>query len=213
VVTLVGPIEEVLAVERTLLNFLQRLSGIATLTRAYVEAVARTRATVYDTRKTVPGWRDLDKYAVRCGGGRNHRLGLHDALLVKDNHLSGVTTDRLAFTLFEMLNRAASLSPPPAFVEVEVDGLDQLTEVLKVVGVDVVLLDNFTMDALSAAVRMRDAAGLAGKVELEASGGITLGNVRAVAETGVERISIGALTHSAPAYDLSLEIKRSESPA
>jgi nicotinate-nucleotide pyrophosphorylase (carboxylating) len=206
--TLIGPIEEILAVERTLLNFLQRLSGIATLTSAYVEAVAGTRASVYDTRKTVPGWRDLDKYAVRGGGGRNHRHGLHDALLVKDNHLAGVPTDRLAFTLFEMFNRAESLSPPPTFVEVEVDGLDQLVEVLKVVGVNVVLLDNFSIDSLSAAVRMRNQAGLAGKVELEASGGITLSNVRAVAETGVERISIGALTHSAPAFDLSLEIGR-----
>lgn len=207
-IRLAGPIEEILVVERTLLNFLQRLSGVATLTHAFVEAVAGTHAEIFDTRKTVPGWRELDKYAVRCGGGRNHRHGLHDALLIKDNHLTGVPPDRLAFTLFEMLNRAESLSPPPAFVEVEVDGLDQLSEVLKVVGVNVVLLDNFTADALSAAVRMRDQAGLAGKVELEASGGITLSNVRAVAETGVERISIGALTHSAPAFDLSLEVER-----
>lgn len=209
VAELAGPVDEILAAERTLLNFLQRLSGVATLTRRYVDAITGTRAGVYDTRKTIPGWRDLDKYAVRCGGGRNHRHGLHDALLVKDNHLAGVSPDRLAFNVFELLNRAADLNPPPAFIEVEVDDTAQLAAVLKVVGVDVVLLDNFSIADLAAAVRARDDAGLAGKVELEASGGVTLANVRAVAETGVERISVGALTHSAPAFDLALEIRAS----
>ena len=200
-----GPSLSILAAERTLLNFLQRLCGIATTTRAYVEAVAGTGAGIYDTRKTTPGWRVLEKYAVRCGGGRNHRMGLHDAVLVKDNHLADVPAERLGAVVADMLHQAASLRPPPAFVEVEADTLEQAERIFKVVGVDLVLLDNFSNAELRRAVKLRDSLGLKGKVELEASGGINLETVRSVAETGVERISVGAITHSAPAVDLGLE--------
>lgn len=198
-----GPVDRVLTAERTLLNFLQRLSGIATATAKYVRAIEGTGAAIYDTRKTIPGWRILEKYAVQCGGGCNHRMGLHDAIMWKDNHL--VTDRPIAGAVFEMLNRAGSLDPPPSFVCVEVDRLEQLEAVLSVVGVDIVLLDNFTTGMMEQAVELRDGLGLNGKIALEASGGITLENVREVAETGVERISIGAITHSAPAMDLSLE--------
>ncbi len=203
--TISGPLHQVLSAERVLLNFMQRLCGVATLTRSYVDAVAETGAAIYDTRKTIPGWRLLDKYAVRCGGGRNHRMGLFDAILIKDNHLAGLTPDRLAGAVFEMLNRAASHAIQPTFVEVEADTLDQVDALLKVVGIDVILLDNFKLDDLRRAVALRDSFGLRGKVELEASGGITMSSVRDVAECGVERISVGAITHSAPAIDLALE--------
>jgi nicotinate-nucleotide pyrophosphorylase (carboxylating) len=202
---LAGPTAEILAAERTILNFLQRLSGIATLTARYVTAVAGTGAEIFDTRKTTPGLRSLEKYAVRCGGGRNHRCGLHDAVLIKDNHLAGIPPDRLARGVFEMLNGADSLPARPRFVEAECDRLDQLGELLKVVGIDVILLDNFETSDLRRAVELRDAAGLRGKVALEASGGVTLDSVRRVAETGVERIAVGAITHSAPALDLGLD--------
>src|SRR5438552_10469346 len=125
IATLRGPLRQLLSIERTLLNFLQRMCGVATLTRRYVDAVAGTSAKIYDTRKTIPGWRQLDKYAVRCGGGMNHRFGLHDAILVKDNHLAGVAPGRLAGRVFEMLNEASALDPPPEFIEVEVDTLEQ----------------------------------------------------------------------------------------
>lgn len=204
-----GPRVVLLGLERTLLNFLGRVSGVATLTRRYVSAARSVSPTVQvmDTRKTAPGWRELDRYAVRCGGGVNHRDGLYDAILVKDNHLAGVRPERLAATLFHMLNRAAESAIAPRFVEVEVDSPAQLDEVLKVVGVDVVLLDNFTVPRLAEAVRRRDALGLRGKVQLEASGGITLETVGAVAATGVERISIGALTHSAAWLDVALDLE------
>lgn len=204
VATLRGPRAALLTLERTLLNFLGRMSGVATLTGRFVDAAhaANPNVTILDTRKTIPGWRELDKYAVRCGGGENHRLGLYDAVLIKDNHLAGVATERLAAMLFEMLNRRAD---PAAFVEVEVDGLEQLAEVCKVVGIDVVLLDNFSPEEMRAAVAYRDEQGLRGKIALEASGGITLENVAQIAATGVERISIGALTHSAASLDLGLD--------
>lgn len=200
-----GPLHHVLAAERVLLNFLQRLCGVATLTRSYVDAIAGTGAAIYDTRKTLPGWRLLDKYAVRCGGGRNHRRGLFDAILIKDNHLAGIPPDRLAGAVFDMLNRAAGHAVQPTFVEVEADTLDQVDALLKVVGINVILLDNFELDDLRRAVALRDGLGLRDKVELEASGGISLRSVRDVAESGVERISVGAITHSAPAVDLALE--------
>jgi nicotinate-nucleotide pyrophosphorylase (carboxylating) len=200
-----GPLGAILSAERVLLNFLQRLSGVATLTRRFVDAVAGTEARILDTRKTTPGWRELDKYAVRCGGGDNHRHGLYDAVLIKDNHLAGVETQRLAGTVFDMLNRLGQLQTPPSFVEVEADSLAQVEEFLKVVGIDVILLDNFSLDDLRKAVTLRNAYNLRGKVVLEASGGVTLETVRAVAETGVDRISAGAITHSASALDLSME--------
>lgn len=203
--TIRGPLGPILSAERVLLNFLQRLCGVATLTRRYVDAVAGTGARIYDTRKTTPGWRTLEKYAVRCGGGCNHRQGLYDAVLLKDNHLAGVSTGQLAGFVFDLLNRLDFSPPNPPLVEVEADSLEQAAELFKVVGVNVVLLDNFGMDDLRRAVELRDSLGLRDKVELEASGGITLDTVRAVADTGVERISVGAITHSAPAVDLSLE--------
>lgn len=199
-----GPLGPILSSERVMLNFLQRLCGVATLTREYVDAVAGTGAEIFDTRKTTPGWRKLEKYAVRCGGGRNHREGLFDAVLIKDNHLTGVPTPRLAQAVFEMLNRLDTSKAKPDFIEVEADSLAAAEELLKVVGIDSILLDNFTIDDLCRAVALRDERGLRGKVALEASGGITLATVRAVAETGVERISVGAITHSAVTLDLSM---------
>jgi nicotinate-nucleotide pyrophosphorylase (carboxylating) len=200
-----GPVGSVLSAERVLLNFLQRLSGIATLTRRCVDAVAGTGAKVLDTRKTTPGWRHLEKYAVRCGGGHNHRRGLYDALLIKDNHFAGVPTEHLGGVILQMLNALSRSDRRPEFVEVEADNLAQVEEILKVVGVDVILLDNFSLDDLRDAVALRDGRGLWGKIELEASGGINLQTIRAVAETGVDRISVGAITHSATAVDLSME--------
>jgi nicotinate-nucleotide pyrophosphorylase (carboxylating) len=205
VATIRGPLGLILSAERVLLNFLQRLCGIATLTRAYVDAVAGTEAAIFDTRKTTPGWRTLEKYAVRCGGGHNHRLGLHDAVLIKDNHLAGIDPPRLAAAVFGLLNTLDTAKLKPAFVEVEADTLDQVIELLKVVGVDMILLDNFSLEDLARAVAYRDGLGLRGEVALEASGGITLETVVSVAETGVDRISVGAITHSATALDLSLE--------
>jgi nicotinate-nucleotide pyrophosphorylase (carboxylating) len=198
-----GPVGPVLSLERVLLNFLQRLAGIATLTRRFVDAVGSTPAAIYDTRKTTPGWRALEKYAVRCGGGKNHRQGLFDAVLIKDNHLAGIPSDRLAPTVFDMLNRLSAVKP--AFVEVEVDSLDQFESLLSVVGIHAILLDNFALDDLRRAVALRDDYGLRGKVELEASGGIVLETVRLIAATGVDRISVGSLTHSAAALDMAME--------
>ncbi len=205
VATLRGSRSAVLTVERTLLNFLGRMSGVATLTRSFVEAArkANPNVSILDTRKTIPGWRELDKYAVRCGGGENHRAGLHDAILIKDNHLAGIPTPRLTNALFELLHRRTG---SPSFVEVEVDDLDQLAEVCKVVGVDMVLLDNFTPDQMRAAVAYRDGQGLRGKVELEASGGITLETVAEIAATGIDRMSVGALTHSAASLNIGLDL-------
>jgi nicotinate-nucleotide pyrophosphorylase (carboxylating) len=203
--TLRGSQRGILAAERTFLNFLQRLSGIATLTRRYVDAVAGTRAKVLDTRKTMPGWRVLDKYAVRSGGGHNHRMGLYDAVLIKDNHLAPLAPEQIARAVSQMANAARALTPRPAFVEVEADNLAQVEQLLNVDGVDIILLDNFSIQHLRAAVAMRDACMPQGGIELEVSGGVTLDAIRAIAETGVERISVGAITHSAPALDLSLE--------
>ena len=187
-----GPGRAVLTGERLALNLIARLSGIATLTRRYVDAVADTDAVILDTRKTTPGLRALEKHAVACGGGRNHRLGLYDGILIKDNHL------QLAGSLGEAVVRAKQTGVP---VEVECDTLDQVREALAV-GADSILLDNMTVDAL------REAVALAGgQARLEASGGVTLETVRAIAETGVDFISVGALTHSARALDVSLEVE------
>jgi nicotinate-nucleotide pyrophosphorylase (carboxylating) len=183
----------ILTGERVALNFLGRLSGIATLTRRYVDAVQGTGAAVLDTRKTTPGLRALEKHAVVCGGGRNHRFGLDDGVLVKDNHLRAVGSISNAV---ESL-RVATVLP----VEVECDTLEQVSEALDA-GVDAILLDNMTLDELRSAVAL---AG--GRARLEASGGITLESIRAVAETGVDEISVGALTHSARSLDVSLELK------
>ncbi|UCE60755.1 MAG: carboxylating nicotinate-nucleotide diphosphorylase [Phycisphaerales bacterium] len=200
-----GPLGPILSAERVLLNFLQRLSGVATLTRAFVDAVEGTGAQILDTRKTTPGWRRLEKYAVRCGGGGNHRQGLYDGVLIKDNHIAGVEDEELAATVFHLLNRLAQAGAKPAFVEVEADTLSQVQELFKVVGIDVILLDNFSVEDLVRAVELRENCGLASRVALEASGGVNLETVRRIAETGVDRISAGEITHSAVALDLAME--------
>lgn len=188
-----GNARAVLAAERTGLNLLGRLSGIATLTRTFVRLVEGTGATIVDTRKTTPGLRALEKYAVRCGGGVNHRFGLDDAILIKDNHVAACGG------VGEAVRRARAHAGHLVKVEVEVDGLDQLDEALKH-GPDVVMLDNFSLDDLATAVRLAK-----GKAVLEASGGVNLTTVRAIALTGVDVISVGALTHSAPVLDIGLD--------
>ncbi len=182
-----------LTAERTALNLLGRLSGVATLTRAYVRAVEGTKAVIVDTRKTTPGLRALEKYAVRCGGGVNHRFGLDDAILIKDNHVAA------AGGVPQVLERAKGVAGHLTPIEVEVDSLSQLAQALPFAP-SVILLDNFSLLDLREAVAMTG-----GKVRLEASGGVSLDTVRAIAETGVDAISVGALTHSAPVLDIGLD--------
>ncbi len=188
-----GDARAILTAERTALNLVSRLCGVATLTRAYVAAVAHTRARIVCTRKTTPGLRALEKYAVRCGGGVNHRFGLDDAILIKDNHIAACGGVAPA------LERALAARAHLMKVEIEVDTLAQLDEALPY-RPDVILLDNFALDDLAQAVRRVD-----GRVALEASGGVTLSTVAAIAETGVDAISVGALTHSAPILDIGLD--------
>ncbi|MGZ9114532.1 MAG: carboxylating nicotinate-nucleotide diphosphorylase [Brevundimonas sp.] len=187
-----------LAAERTALNLLGRLCGVATLTRAYVEAAAGTRARIADTRKTTPGLRALEKHAVTCGGGVNHRFGLDDAILIKDNHVA------VCGGVGEAIRRARAGVGHLMKVEVEVDGLDQLDEALAE-RPDVIMLDNFTLPMLRAAVE-RTKASPFGRPVLEASGGVNLETVGGIAETGVDVISVGALTHSAPSLDIGLDV-------
>jgi len=196
-----GEAQILLAVERVALNFLQHLSGIATLTRRYVDAVANTETRIVDTRKTTPGLRMLEKYAVTAGGGRNHRLGLDDGVLIKDNHLA------LAGGVTEAVRRARELVGHLHKIEVEVATLEQVSEALKA-GADILLLDNMTPEMVGQAVHLvREKEPNERRTLTEASGGITLENVRAYAEAGADLISIGALTHSAPAVDISFKIK------
>ncbi len=208
VMLLSGYSRDVLAVERTVLNFLSRLSGVATITAAFVAAARAVSPAVKicDTRKTTPGWRILEKYAVRCGGGTNHRMGLHDAIIIKDNHISGVPDVQLGAHVAQLLRRIETLPAKPQFVCLEVDRLEQFAAVCQTPGIDIVMLDNFTLEQLREAVVMRDAQDLRGRLLLEASGGVTLANVAEIAATGVDRISVGALTHSAPALDIGLDI-------
>lgn len=201
-----GPMRPLLAFERTALNFLQRLSGVATLTARFVAEVAGTGAVVLDTRKTTPGWRAVEKYAVRCGGGVNHRTGLYDAVLIKDNHLAWIAFGGAADPVGTAVSAARTAARPGTVVEVEVDTLEQLDRALACAP-DIVLVDNLGPDALAEAVRRRDAQAPA--VKLEASGGVNLSTVGALARTGVDRISVGALTHSAPALDVGLDFDRS----
>jgi len=192
-----GSVRSILTAERVALNFLQQLSGVATITRRYVDAVAGTKARILDTRKTTPGLRALEKAAVVAGGGQNHRFGLFDMVLVKDNHLA-------ADTELEHLQNAirrCRAENPGLRIEIEADTLDQVRRFLTLMGVDVILLDNMTLDELTEAVQL---AG--GRVQLEASGGVNLTTVAGIAATGVDFISVGALTHSAPAIDYSLEL-------
>jgi nicotinate-nucleotide pyrophosphorylase (carboxylating) len=202
-----GPVRQMLTVERTLLNFLQALSGVATLTRQYVEAVAGTDAVILDTRKTTPGWRYLEKYAVRMGGGINHRTGLHDGVLIKDNHLAVRAPNHVGETIARLVREARGRISPEIPIQVEVDRIDYLEEVLASAP-DVVLLDNMSVRMIRDAVALRDRLFGDKGPALEASGGITLEDVRQVAESGVDRISVGALTHSAPMLDISLEVYR-----
>ena len=200
-----GPLRSMLSAERVMLNFLQRLSGIATTTHKYVRAIQGTKAKIYDTRKTMPGWRILEKYAVRCGDGYNHRLGLYDGVLIKDNHLAQLGPN-FQQKLKRIIAKARDLQGVK-FVAVEVDHVDhQLNHVLKIAGIDIVLLDNMGQWQLKHAVEMRDAmCGKGKKPLLEASGNITLSNVSAVAQCGVDRIAVGAITHSAQAVDIGLD--------
>lgn len=188
-----GSTRSILTAERTTLNFLQRMSGIATLTHRYVEAVAETKAVILDTRKTLPGWRALDKMAVRLGGGENHRMGLYDMVLIKDNHIAA------AGGITATVNRARAHNSQGLLIEVEVKTLEELKEALTL-DVDRIMLDNMSLE------KMRKAVELArGRIPLEASGGVTLKTVRRIAETGVDYISVGELTHSPRALDISLE--------
>lgn len=192
-----GSARSMLGAERVALNFVQRLSGIATLTAACVQAVSHTKAAITDTRKTTPGLRAFEKYAVRCGGARNHRFGLHDAVLIKDNHIA------LAGGVRPALERVRERIGHLVMVEIEVDTLDQLEDVLDSQLAHVVLLDNMSDEDMRHAVRLRDKR--SPHVLLEASGGITLSSIANVAETGVDLISLGFLTHSAPALDIGLD--------
>ena len=194
--TIEGPARAVLQAERVALNFVQRLCGIATMTSLYVAESAGTKARITDTRKTTPGLRVLERYAVRCGGGVNHRFSLSDAVMAKDNHLAV-----LGASLTEAIRTARAALPHTTHFEVEVDILDQIDEVLAA-GVDTIMLDNFTTDRLRAGVQK-----IAGRALVEASGGITLERIREIAATGVDIISVGALTHSVRALDLGLDIK------
>ena len=194
VMFLSGHARGLLSAERVALNFVQRLSGIATLTARFVEAIAGTGAHILDTRKTTPGWRRLEKYAVRCGGGLNHRMYLSSGVLIKDNHLAAVDGD-----IALAVKRARAVAPEGIKVEVECDRLDQVRAAIDA-GADIIMLDNMGLADLRQAVQLVD-----GRAVTEASGGVNLDTVRAIAETGVNWISVGALTHSAPALDLALD--------
>ncbi len=194
-----GPAQPLLTAERVALNFVQRLSGVATLTAQFVEAVQGTNAKILDTRKTTPGLRLLEKYAVTCGGGQNHRFGLDDLVLIKDNHLvalQNASPNPIAAAVLR-----ARLKYPQLKVEVEADTLDQVSQATEA-GADIVLLDNMSLDQLREAV-----ARVAGRAKTEASGGVNVQTVRAIAETGVDLISVGAITHSARAMDIALDFE------
>jgi len=191
-----GPVVALLSGERVALNFVGHLSGIATLTAAFVAKISHTKAKITDTRKTTPGLRALEKYAVHCGGGVNHRMGLDDAVLIKDNHIS------VAGGVAHALKAARAAVGHLVKIEIEVDTLDQLTEVMQAGGAEVVMLDNMGLDTMKQAVDR-----VAGKLIIEASGGVSLDTVAKIAETGVDLISAGALTHSAPSLDVALDIE------
>lgn len=197
-----GRLRSLLAGERVALNLVQRLSGVATATSRYVTAVDGLACKIYDTRKTTPGLRVLEKYAVRAGGGNNHRMGLHDAVLIKDNHLVAWQMSGSDHKVRDAVERARAAAPPGTIIEIEVDTLEQLEQALPGQP-DIVLLDNMTLDQLRRSVTIRNQS--APQVKLEASGGVNLETVRPIAETGVDRISTGAITHSAAALDIALD--------
>jgi nicotinate-nucleotide pyrophosphorylase (carboxylating) len=194
-----GPARPILSAERVALNFLQRLSGVATLTAQYVAALSGTKAQILDTRKTTPGWRQFEKYAVRCGGGQNHRFGLFDMVLIKDNHLASLKEAEP--NAVSAAVRAARAACPNLKIEVEADTLEQVRQAVEA-GADMVVLDNMNPVQLRLAVQACN-----GKIRTEASGGVTLATIRAIAETGVDFISVGALTHSARAVDIGLDFE------
>jgi len=202
-----GSTRSILSAERTALNFLGRLCGIATLSRRYADAVAGTGVQLLDTRKTTPGWRVLEKQAVKAGGCVNHRMGLYDAVLVKDNHLAALGD----LALLPPVTAQLRIEYPGLSIEIEADTLDQVEQLLTIPGIDVILLDNMSCDEMRQAVGLRNA--VAPQVLLEASGGITLETIPAIAATGVNRISVGALTHSVLNADLSLELQPLEDVA
>lgn len=201
-----GPLRDILLIERTLLNLINRLTGIATLTSRFVQEVRGARALICDTRKTTPGWRAIEKFAVRCGGGTLHRIGLFDAALYKDNHLAHLALHEFGRAVREAAERARD-HHALRFVEVEVDSLEQFDQLLTHAtdSIDIILLDNFTLDDLREAVARRNAD--APRMILEASGGVRLETVRAIAATGVDRISVGALTHGVRSFDFGLDIE------
>ncbi len=208
--TLSGISGSLLSAERVLLNFISRLSGVATLTRQYVDMARRSSTShipaICDTRKTTPGWRVLEKYAVRCGGGVNHRMGLYDGVMLKDNHIAALhNTGPAGEALATLTKRIRQALPPTTTLWLEVDTLSQLAQALPDGGADIILLDNMPVIDLAQAVIMRNALAQPGHPLLEASGGITLENLPAVAATGVDRVSIGALTHHAVGLDVSME--------
>lgn len=202
-ISISGSTRSILSAERTALNFLGRLCGIATLSRRYADAVEGTKVQLLDTRKTTPGWRLLEKEAVKAGGCANHRMGLHDAVLVKDNHLAALAPKGDLSLLPPMIERIQR-EHPGLFIEIEADTLEQVEQLLQMPGIHVILLDNMSCGQMNQAVELRNQKNPG--VLLEASGGVTLESVPEIAETGVDRISVGALTHSALHADLSLEI-------
>ena len=194
--TVSGSLTSILTAERVALNLFQRMCGIATLTKQFVDAVAGTKARILDTRKTIPGLRILDKYSVRAGGGRNHRYGLYDGVLIKDNHIEA------AGGIFEAVRRVRGQAPLMVKIEVEVKDLAEVEEALAA-GADIIMLDNMSVDAMKKSVHL-----IGGRALVEASGNVTLSTVREIAGTGIDFISAGALTHSARAADISLKVKR-----
>ena len=208
VISLKGSIKNILSGERTALNFLGRLSGVATLTNRFVEKTKGTKAMIFDTRKTTPGLRELEKYAVTMGGGSNHRMGLWDGILIKDNHLGGLMLQALdsARAISEAVKKARQGGYRD--VEIEVNSLEEFNAALEA-GPEVILLDNMEIEDIRKAVRLRDKVGGVSPPLIEVSGGVDLEDVARIAKTGVDRISVGSLTHSAPSIDFSLEIYRS----
>ena len=204
IATIRGPARAILAGERVALNFLQRLSGIATLTRRFVDKAAPHGAKILDTRKTTPGWRYLEKYAVRAGGGTNHRMGLYDQVLIKDNHLLVAEQRWPGRAVAGAIEAARAAAPGGIRIEVEADTLDQVRQAIEA-GADIILLDNMTDGQMRQAVAL--ARGREPRPILEASGGVTEARVEAIARTGVDWISVGALTHSAPALDIALDLE------
>ena len=200
-----GPLASILIGERTILNFMTHLCGVASLTAKYVQAIQGTSAIILDTRKTLPGWRILEKYAVKAGGGTNHRIGLYDGILIKDNHLAAWATRNSDSTIADAIRQARESVNGEKGIEVEVDTLDQLVDALQAKP-EIVLLDNMKPETLKQAIQLRNEQ--SPTTLLEASGGINLERVRSIAETGVERISIGALTHSAISLDLGFDWKQ-----